>query len=166
MNSVLRELIRQAVDFTKDHRNWGLREREALQLLDAVGERNEHLANPLNKSREVPYFRPRQTPLTGEEPVYGKYLTMDYCGHEPSLSLKTFDTKEELERDILSEAGIINAWTTYVFAFIDGKLRDYEVVVTYTDGSTDSCDNNKEQDGEADLMFPNVAKMELRWRKC
>ena len=166
MSTQLGELIRQAADLTRGHRYWGVREKEILRILDAAGKRNRHLVNPMNRDREVPYFRPRQTPLTGDELVYGKYLTMHYCGHDVSSLLFDFDCIEELEKDLLSGAGILNCWTTYVFAFIDGQLRDYEVAVTFEDGSTFTYDNHKGQNAGVPGSLPVVTRAELRWRRC
>lgn len=166
MNILLRDLVRQAVEFTNEHEYWGICEEEILQLLDTVDEENRHLANPLNKDSNVASFRPRQTPLTGEEEVYGKYLTMNYCGHDRSLLLKAFGSIEEMERHILSGGGILNCWTTYVFAFIDDQLRDYEVVATNEEGLTYLCNNHKEQTDGGGLHLSNIVKAELRWRQC
>lgn len=164
MNNLLRDIVRQAVEFTREHRFWGIREEEILQLLDTFDEGNGHLANPLNRDPNIHYFRPRETLLTGEEEVNGKYLTLDYCGHDPRLLLKAFDSIEELERSILSDAGILNSWTTYVFAFIDGQLRDYEVVATLDDGSTYTCDNRKGENDDVNLLLFKIIKAEFRWR--
>jgi hypothetical protein len=164
MNKLLRDIVRQAVEFTREHRFWGIREDKLLQLLDTWGEGNSHLANPLNRDPSIPYFRPREMLLTGEEVVNGKYMTLVYCGHDLSLYLIAFDSIEEMERSILSGSGILNSWTTYVFAFVDGQLKDYEVVATLDDGSTYTCDNHKGENDDVNLLLFKIVKAEFRWR--
>jgi hypothetical protein len=164
MKILLKDLVHQSVEFTRNHQCWGLREDEVLQLIDFVGDENAHLVNPLNRDPLVPYFRPRQTPLTGEEKVYNKYIAMNYCGHDQSLRLETFGSLEEMEENLLSPGGLINSWTTYVFAFVDGQLHDYELLLELGDGSTSICDNHKDQkDGGNSHLFNNV-KAKVRWR--
>ena len=57
-----------------------------LRLLDVTGSANMHLANPLNHPRRG-YFKSRETALSGEEPVYGAFLALVYCAHDPFARL-------------------------------------------------------------------------------
>ncbi len=166
MTTRLSDMIRQASDYARAHCAWGIDEKKALAILDVSGKRNEHLANPLNRDPNIPYFRRRSTPLSGKEQVYGRFLILDYCGHEVSLILKDFDDIRALEEDVLSGAGILNDFTTYMFAFIQGRLQDYQVAATGSDGATYVIDNNKQQEvtatpWESDVKWVNAR---IHWR--
>jgi hypothetical protein len=96
------------------------------RLLDVSGERNLHLANPLNPKDSWP-VRPRAQSLSGDEPVHGGFLSLSYSAHDDCVLLEDHDDRSALEEFILGGAGILNPFTTYVFAFVDGNLAPYTI---------------------------------------
>ena len=56
---------------------------------------NAHLKNPLND--EIGYFRSRQSPLTGDEQVEGKYLTIHLSTHDDMVLLLSHDSLLNLD---------------------------------------------------------------------
>jgi hypothetical protein len=108
---------------------------EIYRLLDVVGHRNLHLSNPLNLDPTIPYFRERLRPLTGQEPVYGRFLLLDYSDHEPAMILSDHDDVTDLERRILSNGGVLNCWTTWEIAFVDFVATPYQVAYTRRDNT-------------------------------
>jgi hypothetical protein len=131
---VIRDIAEQAVAATASDPEGGLSLHEIYRLLD-VGQRrpqrNAHLANPLNRDPKVFYFRPRHEPLSGEEPVYGQFLSLDYSAHDYRMILEDHDDLASLESSILSGSGILNPFTTYEFAFVEFRLAPYRI--TYRD---------------------------------
>lgn len=100
------------------------------------------------------------------EPVYGRFVTIRYGWHDLVWELDDFDSIVEMQNSCSSDYGILNCWTGNVFAFIDGKLADYELIVTNLDGSIAICDNPKERLGTGwpfdTLRF---ARVTFRWRR-
>jgi hypothetical protein len=111
----------------------GIPLQRVLTLLDIRGRRNRHLANRLNRTK-VPYRRARTIPLVGDEAVYGRFLSLNYCNHDEEMHLTDYDTRAELQDDILSGSGILNVWTTCFIAFVDGRYSGYEIVHRTSDG--------------------------------
>ena len=128
-------LAKEAVAATQDDpEGSALTVNGVLRLLDVKGTRNSHLENPLNHPQRG-YIRPRQTPLTGDEPVYGEFLSLTYCGHDPFVRLEDHDSRESLELFLASPSGVVNFFITYCIAFIDGQVARYRVAYTADDGS-------------------------------
>ena len=96
-------------------------------LTHVRGKRNAHLADPDGYDSRTGNYLERRTPLPLDAEVRGDFLTLDYCGHGPWAILKDHDSLGEVERSILSGAGILNGFTDFVLAFVDGRLRSYEV---------------------------------------
>ena len=91
------------------------------------GTRNAHLADPDGYDSRTGNYHQRSTPLPLDAEVHGEFLTLDYCGHGPWAILENHGSLADVEKSILSGAGILNGFTEFVLAFIDGKQRGYEV---------------------------------------
>jgi len=136
----LRQLAQQAVAATLDDPEgsaWTII--DIYRLLDVEGKRNRHLANPLNHPR-VGFIRARQSPLSGAEPVYGDYLSLTYCAHDPFVRLDDHDDLASLESALLSPSGIVNPYITYCIAFVTGKVAPFKVLYRGPDGVMRSLD--------------------------
>ena len=96
-------------------------------LTHVRGKLNAHLADPDGYDGRIGRYRERRTPLPMDAEVLGDFLTLDYCGHGPWAVLADHESLAEVEKSILSAAGILNGFTTFVLAFVNGKLRSYEV---------------------------------------
>jgi len=131
----LRNIVNQAVAATATDSEGGLEANELYMLLDARGDANPHLVNQLNRDPQVYYFRPRQHPLTGDEMVNGRFLSLHYCGHDPFALLLDHQDLESLESSILSGAGILNPFTTYLIAFIDYRVAPFRIMYRGSDGN-------------------------------
>ena len=104
---------------------------------------NIHLLNPRNS--ELGGFRPRETSLTGDEPVNGDYLSLHYSSHDGSFFLLDHLSIHELEAEIVGSAGILNPFTSFVDAFIHFTATEYEITFTDHTGSRvcfDKCLQN------------------------
>ena len=99
----------------------------SLGNVDIFGEGNDHLCNPLNGNGECHYFRPRETPLTGDEIIRGDYILYDVVGHNGDEFINSYETFDELERNILGGAGVFNMFTTVIVAIVHGKVKRYKV---------------------------------------
>jgi hypothetical protein len=117
--SSIKHIAEQAVAFAPDGMVGGFELQEILELLNAKGSQNQHLANPSNT--------PRHAPLTGDEPVYGDFLLLDYCAHCPSVTLHDYSSLEDLEDDITGGGGITNHFTSHQLAFLHSKLAPYDI---------------------------------------
>jgi hypothetical protein len=128
-------LAKEAVAATQDDPEGSvLTVKEILRLLDVEGTRNPHLENPLNHPR-LGYIRARQTPLRGDEPVYGEFLSLKHCAHDPFVQLVDHDNLESLAQFLASGSGLVNFFITYCIAFINGKVARYRVAYSAEDGS-------------------------------
>ena len=142
----LRELVSQAVNATASDVDGGLEPQEIYSLLDSDGPANAALRNPENAAALRPGFHPRPVPFSGDERVEGEFLTLDFCGHDPSCVLRYHTSLSEIEDFVLSQSGILNPFTTYMLAFVKGVCRKY--TVTY------------EGDGGARLAFDKLSQVE------
>lgn len=132
---LLRQLAQQAVAATLDDPEgsaWTIN--DIYRLLDVEGARNRHLANPLNHPR-VGHIRPRKTPLSGAEPVYGDYLSVTYCAQDPFVRVEGYEDLVSLESALLSPSGIVNPYITYCIAFVTGKVAPFKVMYRGPNGS-------------------------------
>jgi hypothetical protein len=130
---VIRDIASQAVAVTSGDL-CALSFDEIYELLDVSKRtRNEHLANPLNRDPNVFYFRPRLVSLSGDEPVFGQFLSLKYGSHDPLMILEDHDDLASLESSILSGAGILNLFTTFQLAFRGFRVAPYRI--TYRDGN-------------------------------
>jgi len=93
-----------------------------LRLLDVTGPFNTHLANPLNHPLRY-YPKPRETALSGKEPVYGAFLALVYSAHDPFVRLESFDGIELLEQFLGSNSNVVNPFITYCAEFVAGRVR-------------------------------------------
>jgi len=108
---------------------------EVMRRLDTHDLRNARLADPaVNRSRV------RSKALSGEEPVYGEYLTLVYAAHYPLVRLDGFADLRAMEESLASDRGIVNFLATYVIAFISGKLVPYAVAYKTSDGAVHEFD--------------------------
>ena len=98
----------------------------SLENVDIIGGDNKHLRNPLNSSGERCYFRPRETPLSGNEIVKGDYILYDLVGHNGDERLWIYDDFESLEKSMLSGGGVLNMFTTMMVAIVKGKVKKYK----------------------------------------
>jgi len=98
-----------------------------LTLTHIRGKRNGHLADPDGYDSRTGNYHERRTPLPLAAEVHGEFLTLDYCGHGPWAILKDHGSLAEVEGEILSGAGILNGFTEFVLAFVNGRLHSYEV---------------------------------------
>lgn len=133
-SSTVRNILEQAVAVTSDDKNVGLDFNECLTLLDATGPHNAHLRNPLNRDPSVFYWRKREKLLSGNEQVFGRYLTLDYSGHDPSLILFAHDDLAVMTKEIIGPSGLPNPFCTYLIAFIDFKVARFRVNFIDRDG--------------------------------
>lgn len=143
------ELASSAVAATADDPEGScLTVEDILRLLDTSGTKNTHLENPLNHPMGW-YQKPRATPLNGVEPVYGDFLVLIYCGHDPFLRLDDYDDLEAMETALASNSGIVNFMITYAIAFINGQVQPYTVAYSTPDGGIGRFDKNAQNvDGE------------------
>ncbi len=107
--------------------------------------KNTHLINPLNEKMGA--FKPRNPPLSGTEKILGDFLTLRLGTHDNSVFLDEYKDQSELEMTILSDSGIFNPFTKYMFAIIDGEALAYRVTfqqnnkhVTFTKEKQFKCD--------------------------
>jgi hypothetical protein len=136
------ELAEAAVAETQDDpEGSALTVAAVLRLLDVHGTRNAHLENPLNHPGRGG-VKPRETALSGREPVHGAFLAFKYCAHDPSLQLLDFDDIDAMEQILASDYGIINFYITYCIAFIDGKVARYDIAYRRDDGSAGMFDKH------------------------
>jgi hypothetical protein len=155
------DLAEEAVAATQDDpEGSALTVNEILRLLDVIGTRNPHLENPLNHPRQG-YIRPRQTPLTGDEPVSGEFLSLTYCAHDPFVLLRDHDGLESLEWH-LAGSGIANFYITYCIAFIDGKVARYRIAYSADDGTVAWFDKNL-QNSEGSQPAERAVKRWVIW---
>lgn len=59
--------------------------------------------------------------------IEGKYLIVNYCPHDPTLTLWIFEKEQDIEDYLVSARGPLNAFCEYAIPFIDGKTRDYNL---------------------------------------
>jgi hypothetical protein len=124
----LREFIAGLSGLPRQGRLWP----EAVPLmLNACGPQNAHLSRPADSTTGKPNRYDRDTPLSLEERVYGDYLLLTYCGHDPSLILSEHGSLEELRAQIVGPAGSLNCWINAQFAF--HKLKPLPFAIHYTD---------------------------------
>lgn len=112
-----------------------------LALLDVVGSVNMHLANPLNHSRRGG-IRRRETALSGNEPVYGAFLTLAYSAHDPLVLLSEHTNIQKLEEFLASNSGPTNRFVTCCTSFIEGKLEPYRIGYIAADGAVGFFDKH------------------------
>lgn len=91
------------------------------------GKSNTHLAEPDGFDNRTQRYAQRRHPLPLDGFVHGDFLTLDYCGHGPWAILESHDSIADAEKAILGGAGILNGWTDFMIAFINGRPRDFEV---------------------------------------
>jgi hypothetical protein len=108
---------------------------EVLRRLDTPDSNNAHLADPA-----VDRSRFRTEVLSGEEPVYGEFLTLVYSAHYPLVRLDGFADLRAMETWLASDRGILNSFATYVIAFIAGKSRSYAIAYQTADGAVHEFD--------------------------
>jgi len=135
MLSVL-DLANAAVAADKDDPEGGdLTVPKVLRLLDVrKGSLNAHRENPLNHPQRGA-IRPRETALSGAEPVYAPLLTLTYCAHDPSFLLDEHADIQALEEYLASQSGLVNPFITHCIVLIDEKVEPYRIAYTATDGS-------------------------------
>ena len=134
------------------------------KVMDIDISSNKELANPLNKDPKVYYFRPRQTPLSGDEEVTGKYLVFDYCDHNQSMYLKERLSLRETEEYITAPSGMPNVYTTCIIAIIDGIVKHYEI--SYFDKHKGKrCILDKDEQINSDYPFDATydEQVQIKW---
>jgi hypothetical protein len=128
-------LAKEAVEATQDDpEGSALTVEEIFRLLDVRGTQNAHLENPLNHLQSG-YIKPRGEPCLGDEPVYGKFLALVYCAHDPFVRLDDHEDIDSLNESLASVGGVVNPFITYCVAFIDGKVVPYRIAYRRDDGS-------------------------------
>ena len=159
---LLKQIAEDAVEATAYDPDGGLEAKEIYHLLDVRGTLNEHLMNPLNRVGEVTYVRPRETPLTGEEEVYGQWLSLIYCGHDPFVILRDHADRDSLESFLLSGSGIVNPFITFVIAFIDFNVAPYAINYRNSDGTVVQFNKLNQMDG-TDSPNEEYPDRQLEW---
>mgnify|MGYP000387967154 CR=1 FL=1 len=165
----LSHLLRQAVAHTASDWDGGLDLDELLHLLDVgafrgkASTRNDHLANPLNREDDVFYTRPRATPFHGSEPVFGDFLTVEYCGHYPYAVLRDHDSENLLESAILGPAGITNIFTTYLMVFKNYTLCPYALTFSNRDGDRVRFDKQRQYEPPLYAKSEDFRDLRLQW---
>jgi hypothetical protein len=136
----------------------GLTVEAILGFLDTEGSINAHLRNPLNDPLQY-YIEPRETPLSGEERVFGTYLALTYRRHDRSVRLHSYDTIELLEEFLASNAGWVHPFITSCVAFVDGRREPYRIGYSVAGGSMELFDKGAVRD-----RFRNPAlRASRRW---
>lgn len=162
---LLREIAEQAAEAASSDPDFSLQPHKIYRLLDVSKrrpQRNEHLVNPLNRDPNVYYFRPRAEPLSGDEPVYGQFLLLRYCSHDPFVILEDHDELGSLESALLSDGGILNPFITFQFAFIDFRLAPYRITYRDKDGTVTPFNKQDQYDGK--LSFgEKYRERKLEW---
>jgi hypothetical protein len=143
---LLREIATQAVIATAEDPYVGLSTDLIYRLLDVVGTANPHLKNPLNRYKDVYYFRPREFPLTGEEPIFGRFLILTYCSHDDCVILIDCADVTTLEARLLGGGGILNPFTSIEFAFVDFLLTPFHITYRGRDGSMSVFNKRKQNE--------------------
>lgn len=167
--ATLKHLLQQAVEYTRTNWDGGLDGEELRSLLDVgpfrskTKTRNDHLANSLNRDDNVSYSRARDVPLTGDEPVFGDFLLLEYCGHYPFAVLCDFDDEIQLENAILSPYGFISPFTTYMVAFKHYALRPYRLSFLNADGVRVAFDKRRQYEAPVYSESEVFAERELDW---
>lgn len=95
---------------------------EIVTYVYIIGEDNLQLGNPRNEEREVTN--------TGEEVVVGSYLLFDYIEHTEDMYIEQYQSLSALEKAITSSSGVINPFTTYQVAIVNGEVATYEIYFT------------------------------------
>ena len=159
---LLKQITDDAVEATADDPDGGLEAEEVYRLLDVSGTLNEHLINPQNRAGGVTYVRPRETPLTGEEEVHGKWLSLTYCGHDPFALLEDYNDRDSLESFLVSDSGILNPFITFLIAFIDYKVVPYTISYRNRDGAIVQFNKRNQYDG-TDSPKEKYPERQLEW---
>lgn len=155
-------LANEAVAATQDDpEGSALTVNEILRLLDVKGTRNPHLENPLNHPLQG-YIRARRARLRGDELVYGEFLSLTYCAHDPFVRLTDHDDLESLALFLASGSGIVNFFITYCIAFIDGKVARYRVAYS-ADGGAVACFDKHLQNTKGPQAAERVDKRWVIW---
>lgn len=132
----VREMAEMAVAASNDDPEGScLAVAEILRRLDTHDANNAHLADPA-----VDRSRFRSEVLSGEEPVYGEFVTLTYSAHYPLVRLDGFADLRAMEAWLASDGGIVNFFATYVIAFIAGKSRSYAIAYRTADGAVHEFD--------------------------
>ena len=134
-------------------------------MLDGQGPLNSHLAFPVDPATGERNHYDRDVPLSLDERVYGDYLLLTYCGHEPCLILTEHNSLDELRSEILGPAGSLNSWTDAQFVF--HKLKPLPFFMRYTGRSSGNCKTfNIEEPlplpDDWDMVTPQY-RVEFRW---
>ena len=136
-----------------------------LLMLDGRGSQNAHLAFPIDPATGKAKHYDRETPLSLDERVYGDYLLLTYCGHDPSLILTEHGSLDELKSCILGPAGSLNSWIDAQFAF--HRLKPQPFTIQYTDLSgqrkTFNIEHPEPVPDDWDLETPLYLEVELKW---
>lgn len=134
-------------------------------MLDGRGPKNSHLAFPVDPATGKPKHYDRDTPVSLDERVYGDYLLLTYCGHDPSLILTEHGSLDELESEILGPAGSLNSYIDAQFAF--HRLKPLPFSIKYTDLSgnrkTFSIDHHEPVPDDWDGETPLYRNVEFEW---
>ncbi|NJM74568.1 MAG: hypothetical protein HC852_00960 [Acaryochloridaceae cyanobacterium RU_4_10] len=160
----LSQIAEQAVAATADDPDGGLKIDELYRLLDVSGTQNKHIANRLNRDPNVYYFRPRESPLTGDEPIYGQFLSLAYGSHDPYALLQDYDNLALLEASILSDGGFVNPFTTFLIAFIDFRAVSYEITYRSRNNPVVLFNKQNQYDG-SDSVREEYKERQLQWQR-
>ena len=74
--------------------------------------------------------------------MYGAFLALVYCAHDPFARLDSYDSFAILERFLASNSGLVNGLITYCVAFIEGRVQPYRIAYTGADGSAGCFDKH------------------------
>lgn len=101
-----------------------------LDRLNFYGMHNHHLWYDFTQpGTNTP--RKRDKPVSLTEELTGDYLVYESCGHDGRYLIKSYDTLEEVEADLLGIAGIINTFTSEMFV-VENKekkrVKPYRIV--------------------------------------
>jgi len=102
--------------------------------------------------------------LTGDEDVNGRFHSFDCNDHDPYLYLTSYESLDEMARFILSGAGILNSYLTFILAFADFVFLPYEVYYKTTSNEWllfDKCRIDIFED-----VFENGMPVSIEWLHC
>ena len=121
--------MRQLIEIAKQTRSeTGFPIASFLEWIDFASGRNYAFHNPANEGKKYGLCHPRSSLLTGCEIVTGDFLVLSYVDHDDELLLTDYDALETLEKSLLSDSGMLNVWNTWQLAFIEQKLRRFEIM--------------------------------------
>ena len=90
-----------------------------------------------------------------------EFWLFEHTAHVPESRIVYFDNIQKMEKYLLSESGILNAFTTYSVAIANGAVCDY-TVIRHEENRTIAFDK-EEQLSSQDPFADNKHQWHVRW---